>query len=441
MKCSLVILTLTCLAAAAAVLAAPPGLEHPHALEHVLVKFQPGKAPININERAKGIPDLKRMPVLPNESVEAALARLNARDDVEYAELDYIISADLTPTDPSYSSQWGMPKINAPAAWDLFTGNAAQTICVVDTGVDYTHPDLAGNCATGYNAITGVDDGKDDHSHGTHCAGVIGAAANNGLGVAGINFKVNILPCKFMSSAGSGYISDVTTCLYWCQQNGATISSHSWGTTGDSLSLKNAMIDLGNQGHLFIVAAGNLASNNDGTTNVTYPAAYNLPSQVTVASTTPTDALSSFSSYGTVTTHLGAPGSSIYSTVLNGGYAYYSGTSMATPHVAGTAALMKAANPALTAADLKASLLASVDVVSGLSGKVSTGGRLNVLKALNAIGVVPSPSSPPPAVPSPSPSPPAVVNSPPPPAVVNSPPPPSTKPGKGRPKMSRKLSL
>ncbi len=429
------------LAAALVAAAADPNLEHAHAPDHVLVKFQPGKAPMDIHERAKGMPDLKTMPVLPNESVADAIARLSARADVEWAEPDYLASGEVKPNDPLYGSQWGLPKINAPAAWDQFTGSAAQKICIVDTGVDYTHPDLAGNCAPGYNAITGVNDGKDDNSHGTHCAGVIGASSNNVQGVAGINWNVNILPCKFMSATGSGYLSDAIECLYWCQQNGATISSNSWSTSGDSASLKNAMIDLGNQGHLFIVAAGNSAADNDGTTNVTYPAKYNLPSQITVASTTSADTLSSFSSYGATTVHVAAPGSSIYSTVLNGGYAYKSGTSMATPHVAGTVALMKAANPALSAADLKAKLLATGDVLSSLAGKVSTSSRINVQKALSAASPVPVASPPPPSpvpVPPPSPSPAPVPSPSPSPAPITSPSP-TGKPGK--PKLSRKFKF
>jgi subtilisin family serine protease len=201
------------------------------------------------------------------------------------------------------------------------------------------------------------------------------------------------------------------------------------------------MIDLGNQGHLFIVAAGNSAADNDGTTNVTYPAKYNLPSQITVASTTSADTLSSFSSYGATTVHVAAPGSSIYSTVLNGGYAYKSGTSMATPHVAGTVALMKAANPALSAADLKAKLLATGDVLSSLAGKVSTSSRINVQKALSAASPVPVASPPPPSpvpVPPPSPSPAPVPSPSPSPAPITSPSP-TGKPGK--PKLSRKFKF
>jgi thermitase len=471
--------------AIAAMVTATPNLELPHALDHVLVMFHPGKSPSNIQERAKGMPNLLKMPVLPGENVQDALARWSALEDVEIAEPDYIATAAVTPNDASYSVQWAMPKIAADVAWDQFTGSAAQKICIVDTGVDYSHPDLAGNCAPGYNAITGVNDAIDDNSHGTHCAGVIGASANNAQGVAGINWNVSILPCKFMSAAGSGYISDAIECWYWCQQNGATISSNSWALGTESVSLYNAMVDLGSQGHLFIAAAGNQAVDNDGTLNVTYPAKYNLASQINVASSTSSDTLSSFSSYGATTVHLAAPGSSIYSTVLNGGYTYKSGTSMATPHVAGTVALMKAANPALSAADLKAKLLANVDVVSALAGKVSTSGRLNTNNALNAAlaaVVVPSPSpsvaaspppppaivvspsppppvlepptpspypppspSPPPSpevlVPSPSPPPPtAVVQPSPPPPTADTIPPPAPKP-KGKPKKSRKLSL
>jgi subtilisin family serine protease len=408
---------------------------NPKDVRSVLVQWKPG---YEAKGRGKKLSPkgLYKEALKPSETdAEAAAARISQEEGVQFAEPDYDIVSLLTANDPSQSAQWGLSKINAAAAWDITTGSSAVKVCVVDTGIALNHPDLAGNAVPGYNAITNsyVDGGNDDNNHGTHCAGVIGAKSNNGVGISGLNWNIQTVPCKFLSSTGSGSTSDGIECLYWCQQNGATISSNSWGSSSSSSALYNAMADLGNQGHLFAVAAGNNAADNDGTTGVSYPAAYNLPTQITVASTTSTDVLSSFSSYGATTTHIAAPGSSIYSTVLNGGYAYMSGTSMATPHVAGVVALMKAANPALSAADLKAKLLANVDVLSSLAGKVSSGGRLNAAKAVAAVGTPPPPAvtSPPPAVPSPPPavpSPPPAVPSPPPsvpspPPAVPSPPP------------------
>ncbi|KAL4543308.1 hypothetical protein Ndes2437B_g01151 [Nannochloris sp. 'desiccata'] len=309
----------------------------------------------------------------PSETDAVAVAaRISKEPGVAFAEPDYDIVSLLTANDPSLSAQWGIPKVSAPAAWDITTGSSAVKVCVIDTGVAQNHPDLIGNAVSGYNAITDSysGGGDDDQGHGTHCAGVIGAKTNNGIGISGINWNVQVVPCKFLSSTGSGSTSDAIQCMYWCHDTaGAAISSNSWGSGGSSTALYNAMVDLGNKGHLFVVAAGNNAADNDGTSNVSYPAKYNLPSMITVASTTSSDGLSSFSSYGATTVHLGAPGSSIYSTIPSG-YGYMSGTSMATPHVSGAVALMKAANPALTSSQLRSNVLANVDALSSLAGKV-----------------------------------------------------------------------
>ena len=238
----------------------------------------------------------------PSETDAVAVAaRISQEAGVAFAEPDYDIVSLLDVNDPSFSSQWGMPIISAPTIWNSYTGSSSVKVCVVDTGIAYTHPDLTGNAVPGYNAIldTDTDGGFDDHGHGTHCAGSIGAKTNNGVGIAGINWNVQVIPCKFLSSTGSGSTSDAIQCMYWCQSNGATISSNSWGSTSDSTSLYDAMVDLGNQGHIFVVAAGNNAADNDGTsTGVSYPAKYNLPTQITVAATTNTDDLSSFSNFG-----------------------------------------------------------------------------------------------------------------------------------------------
>jgi len=346
-----------------------------------------------------------------------------------------LLSAD----DPELGQQWGIPKVSAPAAWDISTGSSAVKVCVIDTGIAQDHPDLNGNVVAGYNAITGSTSGggDDDQGHGTHCAGVIGAKTNNGIGMAGINWNVELVPCKFLDSSGSGSTSDAIECMNWCHDNGATISSNSWGSSFSSQALQTAMSDLGDKGHLFVVAAGNSAADNDGTTNVGYPAGFNLPSMVTVASTNSNDGLSWFSSYGATTVHIAAPGSAIYSTVP-GGYATFSGTSMATPHVAGAVALMKAVNPALNSTQLKAAVEANVDTLSSLDGVVSSGGRLNVAKALAAVNettVSPPPpaSSPPPPSSSPPPTPPPPASPPPSPASIPFPPPnpKSARPGNG----------
>ncbi len=291
---------------------------------------------------------------------------------------------------------------------------------MVDTGVDYNHPDLAPNIwqntreiingkdddgngyvddVRGWNFVAKNNDPMDDNGHGTHCAGTIAAVGNNGIGVAGTAWNVKIMPLKFLNEKGSGYISDAISAILYASRNGASVISNSWSGTGYSQSLKDA-IDASNA--VVICAAGNSGANADIAPQ--YPAAFTSSNILSIAATDYNDKLASFSNYGAVSVDLAAPGVSIYSTAKSGGYQYLSGTSMATPHVSGVAALLKSQNPSMSASQIRSRIFNSVDVVSSLAGKVASGGRLNAAKALGGAAPTPTPTPVPTFTPTPTPT-------------------------------------
>jgi subtilisin family serine protease len=310
-----------------------------------------------------------------------------------YVEEDVVLEASLVPNDSDYPRLWSMPKIGAPQAWDTFQGNGSLTVCVIDTGIDYTHPDLKANILhKGYNAITGAFDAMDDNGHGTHCAGTIAGAGNNGIGVTGVAWNVKLVGCKFMNSRGSGYTSDALECIAYCRNQKARISSNSWGGRGYSSAMFAEISANRAAGQLFVAAAGNANINVD--TSPIYPASYNHDNVVSVGASTTTDAKSSYSNFGLASVDLSAPGDSIYSTYPGNRYSVLSGTSMAAPHVAGAAALLWQYAPHLTYDEVKGLLMANVDKTSGLASASVTGGRLQLGRAMDKLKSVvpPSPS-------------------------------------------------
>ena len=338
---------------------------------------------------------------------------------VKTVEYDYIVKSfykdGLTST-----NLYGLDKIKAPCAWNKFGfGSCTTKVCVIDTGVDYTHTDLHTNIwinpyeygkvnnidddlngykddINGINAIAMNGNPMDDQSHGTHVSGTI-AATLNLAGAAGVAPYTKVIACKFLSASGSGYISDAIKCINYCkgvfekekknnpfaQKTG--IYSNSWGGGGFSTTLYNAIkaADSGLTRGLFIIAAGNNGVNND--IALTYPASYNLSNIVSVAATDSSDVLASFSNYGQKTVDLAAPGVDIYSTTPKKNYVYYSGTSMAAPHVSGVAALLVSRKSNATTEELKNALLTGVDVIPGLQNKMVSNGRLNAVKSLNVL--------------------------------------------------------
>jgi subtilisin family serine protease len=352
---------------------------------------------------------------VPAGKVTAKIALLEANPRVRYAEPDYIVNADTGPTtgpnDQYYNKLWGMKTISADAAWASTTGSSSVVVGVVDTGVDYTHPDLAANiwsnpgsingCLSGthgYNVISATCNPMDDNHHGTHVSGTIGAVGNNGIGVIGVSPTVRIMGLKFLNSTGSGSTSGAVAAIDWAvraKQAGVNIRvlSNSWGGGGFSQALLDEINKAGANDILFVAAAGNNGTSND--TTAVYPCSYHTANEICVAATDSHDSLASFSNYGANSVDLAAPGQGILSTVP-GGYDTFSGTSMATPHVSGAAALALSTGYQ-SVWTLKATILAAVDPLASLAGRVSTGGRLDVCKAIPACsGVAPPPPPPPP---------------------------------------------
>ncbi|OHB69193.1 MAG: hypothetical protein A2V70_02155 [Planctomycetes bacterium RBG_13_63_9] len=238
----------------------------------------------------------------------------------------------------------------------------------------------------------------DDHSHGTHCAGTIAGVGNDGYGVAGVNWSSSVMALKFLSSSGSGSLSDAVRAVNYATMMRTTygvnirVTSNSWGGGSYSQSMYDAIAASGQAGIMFVAAAGNSGTNNDSSPH--YPSSYSLDSVIAVAASDNRDNLASFSCYGASSVDLAAPGVSIYSTVAGGGYAYYNGTSMATPHVSGVAALAWSVDPGATVAEIRAAILGGVDAKASLSGKVATGGRLNARGTLELLGMNVAGSSP-----------------------------------------------
>jgi hypothetical protein len=233
----------------------------------------------------------------------------------------------------------------------------------------------------GWDFAYNDNDPSDVDGHGTHVSGTIAGKGNNGVGVTGVAWDAKIMPLKFLDDTGSGYLSDAILALNYATAKGVKLTNNSWGGGPYSQALYDAINTAGQQGALFIAAASNDYGNNNDI-NPVYPASYNLPNIISVASTTRTDALSGFSNYGPTSVDLGAPGSQIYSTLPGGNYGLLSGTSMASPHVTGGAALVWSQNPTWTAQQVKNQLLQTTDAIPALSGKTVSGGRLNINNAL-----------------------------------------------------------
>ena len=357
--------------------------------------------------------------VKPGTDLRETLIALNADPRVKYAQPSWIYHLDNTPNDPSFTAQWGWDQANdadidAPEAWNTATDGSNALVAVIDTGVQYDHPDLAANMWINPDEIAGNaidDDGNgwvddiygadtvnndgdpmDDHFHGTHCAGTIGAVGNNGVGVTGACWTAKIVALKFLDASGSGDTADALETLDYCVDKEIHLSSNSWGGYGVDTALYDGIDDAGTCGHLFVAAAGNNSLNIEGQNWL--PGGYDLDNVICVAATNSSDGLAWFSNYGPVSVDLAAPGDSIYSTYLGSTYNYLSGTSMATPHVAGVATMLFSLSGTRYGPDVKDWILNSVDPLPALSGLMVTGGRLNFNQALQQIPAAPTlPSS------------------------------------------------
>ena len=403
--------------------------------DHLLVALRPGADPVAFGRALAGsglavlapvrgtAHWLVRFPVADHHALAAARTQLAALPAVATVEPDYVVHASADPSDPSFPGQWALANdgqdlgvagadIGARRAWAQGTGSRTVKVAVIDTGIDFTHPDLAANIWTnpgesgakstnatdddgngfiddahGWNFVTDSNDPSDDHFHGTHVSGTIGAVGNNAVGVSGVCWQVSIVPIKFLDGSGSGFTSDAVAAVAYATGLGVDVISASWGGPGASPTLEDAIATAGQHGILFVAAAGNDGNDHDSVPS--YPASYPEGNIIAVAATDRTDHLPWWSDFGSTTVAIAAPGVDIMSTLplvqtqamfdegLGTAYGLLSGTSMATPHVSGALALLKAKHPEYTAQQLRAVLLARADHLPALLGKVEAGARLD----------------------------------------------------------------
>ncbi|MCM3872635.1 MAG: S8 family serine peptidase [Pyrinomonadaceae bacterium] len=366
----------------------------------------------------------QRVRLPPGMTVEEGLARYRGFSGIERVQPNFIYRTQATPNDPRFLNNelYGLTRIQAPVAWDTSTGNASVVVAVIDLGADYNHEDLSANMwrnpgetgldSGGQNKATNAvdDDGNgyvddvfgvdtinhdsnplDDGGHGTHVAGTIGATGNNGVGVVGVNWSVRIMAIKSHGADGNGTSASVVEAFQYAammRRRGINVrvTNNSWGGAPEAANydqaLKDAIDAAGNAGILNVCAAGNSGRDNDAMPF--YPASYESPSIIAVAASDQNDNRAGFSSTGATSVDLAAPGVSILST-FPGSYVSLSGTSMATPHVSGAAALLWAHAPYLTVSQVKESLTNSVDVLPQWAGLTVTGGRLNLARAVQNV--------------------------------------------------------
>ncbi len=404
----------------------------------VLVKFKEGVSQTTIDtiaahfhdrveDRIENAPGWESIDDLDNDDAAEVALLYRSLPEVEYAEPNYLIELEaldpplpplppIRPTDPRFDDQWALANsgqrggtegadISAMRAWATTIGSDKVVVAVLDSGVDYTHEDLAPNMwkrpadiaayhddelgtiddEDGFNAIDNTADPMDENGHGTHCAGIIGAEGGNDVGITGVNWKVRIMPLKFMNAGGFGTTKDAIEAInYVIDRKKAGVNvrviSASWGSTQRSRALEDVIRKAYENDILFVAAAGNASVNNDRQPH--FPSSYNVPNVVSVAALDRNDQLASFSNFGVKSVAIAAPGVDILSTWLGNEYEEKSGTSMATPVVSGVAALVVAEHPRMSVDDLRKRLLNSIDPLPVLKGKVATGGRINAAKAL-----------------------------------------------------------
>lgn len=362
---------------------------------------------------------------LPNGFMEESAAGLkrvideiSAHPDVEYAEPNWILHARTKPNDPRYDDLYALKKsrsrsadVFAQEAWMKTTGSRDVLVAVIDSGVDYNHEDLAENYWHnpgengidangknkrnngidddhngfvddwgGWNFIKNNNDPMDDNHHGTHCAGIIGAVGNNGVGIVGVNWNVSIVGLKFLDKEGNGTLANAVLAIEYATKMGVHVMNNSWGGDEYSETMVAAIRKASAAGVLFVVAAGNNSSNND--VSLDYPSSYDIDNIISVGATDADGELAGFSNYGAKTVHIAAPGAQILSTFPGNTYGVLDGTSMAAPYVAGAAALIKARFPFLKARELKTRLLGGSVPTQALQGKV-VAGLLNIDNALD----------------------------------------------------------
>ena len=414
----------------------PLTTDHRVSEDELLVKFAPklGVADVELFARAKGASRIDRLgkgekrgrlsqwyvlKLNPGTDRQRAEKELASDASVLAVQPNYALYLDAAPNDPDFDKLWGLHNtgqpslsiqlpgridadIDAPEAWELPAAGTTVLVAVTDTGVDYTHPDLAANIWNNPGEIAGDNQDNDDNgyiddvygydfadadanpmdsgSHGTHVAGTIAAVYNNGVGVSGVAREARLMVLKTFGDDGVAWSSDSVTAINYAIQNGAKVINASWGSYSYNPALEDAIRDASDAGVVFVASAGNDNNNNDIRKH--YPDGYDLPNVIGVVASDRFDARAGFSNYGVATNHLGAPGSEIYSTTPANTYEYKNGTSMAAPHVSGAVAVILANNPSLTPAGVRALLMGKADSQSAMATTTQSGGRLNLNNAL-----------------------------------------------------------
>lgn len=364
------------------------------------------------------------------ENADQAIRQLQALPNVAVAEPNYIYELFASPNDPDYRKQWninnagqtdgwGRPgrfglDIGAEKAWDITTGSKKVIVAVIDSGLNYNHPDIKDNLWTneteakgktgvdddnngyiddihGYDFVNNDNDPIDDHGHGTHVSNIIGASGNQNLGMTGINWQVSIMPLKFATAEGKGNLEASIKAIKYAVKMGARILNNSWGNDRYSELLEAAIKETTAQNILFVAAAGNSSRDND--VKPIFPASLKVPNIMSVAGLDIHGYLGGFSCWGLNSVHIAAPGDSIYS-LWNDRYREMSGTSMAAPHVSGVAALLLAKEPDLPALDMKERLMRTSVPLAGLRNKVMSAGMVNAYFALSNMAAPPDPFDP-----------------------------------------------
>jgi len=369
----------------------------------------------------RAVPGLTVVEVADGET-QAAIAALHGDPDIEYAEPDYRVEMFGGPNDPSFDQLWGLHNtgqvvnadpgvpgkdIRAFEAWDLWTGATDFRVAVIDTGINYQHADLDNNMwinpgeiplnlidddgngwvddVFGYNFYTDTWDPLDNVGHGSHIAGTIGAAGNNGIGVVGINWRCRLVALKFADEGGGGFISDAIEAIEYVIDNDIKVSNNSWGCYQCfTQSLYDAIAATQAIGHIFVAASGNgiFGLGVDCDRFPAFPASFDLPNIISVAAIDNDGLKAKFSNFGRASVDIGAPGVNVYSTVIPEGYDYYHGTSMAAPHVTGVVALMRSRLPQLSANEVVTRIMGTARPEATLAGITVTGGVLDALGAL-----------------------------------------------------------
>jgi subtilisin family serine protease len=343
-----------------------------------------------------------------NRGAVAAARWLNRRPQIDYAELNLKFQTEAIPNDPFFSTQWSLHQandvdINLPEAWSITTGSATTLIAVIDSGIDYNHPDLASHIyvnprevasngrdddgngyiddTRGWNFVDRNANATDDNGHGTHVAGIVAATTNNAVGMAGVNQQAQILPLKFIDRWGAGSIGDAVAAIRYAVHQGARVLNASWATPTRSRALNEVIAWAGSRGAVFVTAAGNEGVNNALVRS--YPAMDRHSNTLSVAAIEPSGRLAPWSNFGATTVDLAAPGASVLSTTPGGGHASWSGSSMAAPHVAGVVSLILARHPEYSASQLVARVRTTVKPLATLRNRVITGGMVDAARAVD----------------------------------------------------------